>query len=119
MSTHAHTPGPWTRHPFSDFTRGSVPATDTHPAFDSIDIVIGAGDAILGRVEWNDAPDAGYPKVPTVAEMQANANLIMAAPDLLRALNLLMDCLMERRSPTVEEVQVAARALAKAEGQDY
>ena len=119
MSTHAHTPGPWTRHPMSEYAAGPVPASDSHPAYDYVELFIGAGDAILGRVEWNDLPNPGYPKVPTVAEMQANANLVMAAPDLLRALNLLMDCLMERRSPTVEEVQVAARALAKAEGQDY
>jgi hypothetical protein len=53
------------------------------------DIVIGAGETLIATVPWNDFGGqsySGYPTVATQAEQDANAALLIAAPDLLAAL---------------------------------
>ncbi len=93
---HTHTPGPW------DVT---MPGGQT--AFNGRRITVTANGSIIADLDWN-----------TPAENQANANLIAAAPELLAALQAMVD-LYEALTikPGNSPAHVAARAaLAKVGG---
>jgi hypothetical protein len=86
-----HTPGPWTdQHPYSTPDWASVPAGESHGAFDYASLAIGQGNKIIGVVQAQTNA-AGFPQVESLDEMRANARLIAAAPDLLIALSDLAD----------------------------
>jgi hypothetical protein len=87
--TVTQTPGPWTVHPYSTVAAGTIAATDKRPGWTYRDIIIGAGETIVARVESSTIPPemAGYPRVREDQEAEANARLIMAAPDLLAVLH--------------------------------
>jgi hypothetical protein len=91
--TTQHTPGPWTFYRESSCDRG-----------DSYGV---------------KAPAPHYWVVPTLNINPEDARLIAAAPDLLEALQSLIDMdVAYQRGPKVEEgVQVARAAIAKATGQ--
>ena len=82
------TPGPWEIH--------AMGANDTArfvdgEAWQYDQRNIGKGDVLIGTVDWNTACNGGYPAVGSRDEMLANASLIAAAPDLLEALERMLD----------------------------
>lgn len=80
-----HTPGPWTKHIYSQERPLCINSNGRQIAFHNI--YIGHGDKIIGSVEMAATSSiAGYPHVDNMTEMKANAALFMAAPDLLDAL---------------------------------
>lgn len=81
-----HTPGPWSVHPYSTPEWMGIPAGPHGGAFSHASLGIGAGEKLLARVEAQTANDrGGWPQVEDLAEMRANANLVIAAPELLTA----------------------------------
>ena len=103
MTTAAHTPGPW----FED--DGFIHAAALPTCFDYV--------AWTGPYSGNESGDA-------LSQMQANANLIAAAPCLLDALAKLLPMFAEWHSEFPQHVgdneapalQLARTAIAKATG---
>lgn len=95
--TTKHTPGPW-KLCFSRWA--NAPAE------------VFKGTQLIASVEQDESPDS-----PALA---ANARLIAAAPDLLHAIRELLGCtelnLEEIDDTTAEAIEIAQKALAKAEG---
>ena len=90
----AHTAGPWTdAHPFRTPVWTKVRATQAHGDFEFASIGIGQGNKFLARVEGKrgDVAGVGYPHVDDMDELFANARLIASAPDLLAALQKILD----------------------------
>jgi hypothetical protein len=121
--TVTHTPGPWTRHRYE--AAGEVAANGDRPAYTYRDLTIGSGKTIVATVPLSTLPAdwSGYPQVHDEAELEANARLIMAAPELLDALNGLVGLIQllpdrdQRESLQRNHRYVEACAvLAKAEG---
>ena len=118
-----HTPGPYSLHRMA----GGVMRVEDAPEYTGWDfrhITIGAGDKILGRVEYQTYA-AGYPKIDDMAEAEAVADLWIAAPDMLAALEGLEHILARAESnasgnPEWEAVSgrinAARAAIAKATG---
>jgi hypothetical protein len=121
-----HTPGPWTEHPYTSVTKGICEANEQRPGFEHRDIVIGSDKTVIAVVQSHTLPMpySGYPHVDNDAELEANARLIMAAPDLLAALRLCEKCLpclrVDNWPPGFalkkEAIEAARAAIAKAEG---
>jgi hypothetical protein len=94
-----HTPGPWRMSPSDD-------------GCDFVDIHAddwGAFARVVIRMENDDADSP---------EGLANANLILAAPDMLAALKIIVDAWLsplEKRALKVEMCEAARTAIAKAE----
>jgi hypothetical protein len=91
-----HTPGPW-----------EVDAEDSHK--------VASED--YGTIAWTPNEPAEMP--PIMAEMRANARLIAAAPDLLKALRYLLGGVLDTEEQGVglpTAVSRARAAIAKAEG---
>lgn len=123
-----HTPGPWSFHSLSNAKPMLVvePTGGGEPwAFASR--YIGSGETIVGEVGWRDINTAGgWPHVTEWDEFEANARLIAAAPDLLEALEGLLEaCEREANSkggdfgPVIGPAAYAAEAaIARAKGGD-
>jgi len=122
MATMKHTPGPWTIHPYSDVgKRRLIEPADGSPSFEVSSITIGSGDKIVADVDmfvFSEPKQGGYLRVDSEAELEANAALICAAPDLLHALKaLLARAKRELVDPIdVWEVAFAEEAIQQAEG---
>ena len=106
MSKGKHTPGPWHVGTMNDclFIINQQP----RPSHDEVNFE-GSGFATVDNFEIIaklDYPDA-----------DANARLIAAAPDLLDALNRVMQEWNERKHLTLATRQAIDAAIAKAEGQ--
>ena len=96
----SHTPGPW--------FAGSLREAGAEPEFRGIDI--GAADGLnIGLVYYD-------PIQSTRGECRANARLISACPDLLAALECLVDAINGKHI-TVGDMNQAAAAIAKARGE--
>jgi len=92
MSEHKHTTGEWTQHISSQ----DEPRAVTNGCGDcwvSQHLVFGVGDKIIGEVSVSSLPSlkAGYPHVANTTELWANMHLILAAPKMFAALELLAD----------------------------
>lgn len=100
-----HTKGPW----FAD-KHGNIWRRNPAELYENGGSV--AGDMALAVVVrgWHDAESVGFP-------VNANANLIAAAPDLLEALGSLLDSMDANGSCQYEQLREEARAaIAKATG---
>ena len=101
--TRKHTPGPWT--------------TDEREHNDPYQHVrILGGSRAIAELWIDDAPVPEYN-----AEQYANARLIAAAPELLEALQILLDCVTDIREINMEDycpnsLLLARAAIAKATG---
>lgn len=100
MSTTKHTPGPWRAVIDSDFT----PGIDADDIGESI-VVIGPNNLSTDLGIWGRCRE----------EAEANAHLIAAAPDLLAALQTLVEQ-AERHDAVGLYWDQARAAIAKAEG---
>ena len=68
----------------------------------------GNQEGTIALIQWF----AGIP----VKEQKANAQLIASAPDVYEALKTIIDILeVPRQTPTIEDIEAAQKALAKAE----
>lgn len=100
-----HTPGPWE---FIDATK--VAGMKFSPK-----CVIKAGQKQIADFSWNDKS----PWFPTKDESQANARLIAAAPDLLKALKDMLSEFDTDEFGSEGQMRTCAKAeavIAKAEG---
>ena len=75
---HAHTPGPWMK------TDGNAIKCDLRP----IGLTVDAGMIVASVV---GGPTSGYSFPQDASEVEANARLIAAAPDLLAALEAIVN----------------------------
>lgn len=124
----SHTPGPWAQHPYTSTTKGHCEATGHRPAFDYRDIVIGSGDTIVATVQSHTMPypQCGYPGVSDEGELEANARLIAAAPELLATMKSCDEAFADwqvgqipgRPDDILALVTRLRAAIAKAEGRD-
>ena len=85
--------------------------------------VIRASDSGRGlmRIPIGIVDDAPWPGLPTPEERKANANLIASAPDLLEALEFIINSLSDYDDEGVldhvEPIIIARAAIAKAKGE--
>ena len=109
----AFTPGPYSVHPYSEVQKPKVVTGADGRYFVSAGISIGAGRKLLGHVSMR-TNGVGYPSIETESEMQAVANLWMAAPELLEALQALVNSFETHRPKALWDN--ARAAIAKATG---
>ena len=95
-----HTPGPWCANRFSIMAKGS---TDTYS---------GTVWGCIARVEELYAWDSEGRGWSTSGDRDANAHLIAAAPELLEALEIALDC-----AGDAWWAEKAEAAIAKAKGE--
>ena len=116
------TEGPWNFHQYYDPFEGPV---GTVNGFDYWNCTIAKGDKILGTASYQTGA-GGVPKVENLEEAKANAHLMVAAPELFEALNLMLGRYTELINcgdcgswdPEKEDEVIAGRvAIAKALGQ--
>jgi len=110
-----HSPAPWSIHPYTG-TVGSLvacPAEGDRCGFVAASITIGSGDVMIAEFKHH-SPSHGYPS-PSLDEMIANATLAIAAPELLAALEYIVDW-KEGFDPEKAR-DIARAAIAKAKGQ--
>ena len=110
----SHTPGPWNIHPaYADDLPMPV-RSDDGMRWNWLAVRIAKGDRLIGYAEFNDCDQCGFPHVADVAEARANARLMVAAPELLSALEAVM---LTVAGCERDAHWVAARAaIAKAKG---
>ena len=109
----AFTPGPYSVHPYSDVQTAKIINGADGESFVSAAISIGAGRKLLGEVSMRTGA-RGYPCIDNEEEMQAVANLWMAAPELLEALQALVNSFEKHRPKALWDN--ARAAIAKATG---
>lgn len=116
-----HTPGPWSFHAYGN--PEPMKCKSQGVEFEYATYCIGSGEKLLADVRYQTNSN-GYPHVDDLAEFAANARLIAAAPDLLEALELLLDgCVEVNHDGSVEnylhhtEVDRAREAVRKARGE--
>ena len=105
-----HTPGPWTID-----CDGSGWYIESH--------LISTFVASVANAKWNNNEESDV--VPTEQEQEANACLIAAAPDLLEALEMALDELMDAgfsadisgRKPVSDALIFGANVISKAKGE--
>ncbi len=111
-----HTPGPWTEHVMTDRSVRNIEGR-----FETADITIGSGETMVAVTEMRRAigdHSIGYPCAKTVEEMEANARLIAAAPELLASLSAMLTYFgMDEDEWSKPVVDKARAAIAKATGQ--
>jgi hypothetical protein len=97
-----HTPGPWW---FSETMPGQFR--------------IGQGDAYIATVHGPRLEEGVKFGVFDAGDDRANARLIAAAPDLLKAAQAMLACCydLERNDETLEAVKVTMKAIAVATGE--
>jgi hypothetical protein len=83
-----HTPGPWERHIYSTPTPVALLSDDT--TFTAATICFGVGDKLLGDIRYQTGAK-GFPHVESIAEFEANARLVIAAPTLMGAIMKVVD----------------------------
>ena len=109
------TPGPWTKHPYSS-ERHTIPYESGD--FDVADVYFGTGEKIIGSVRLQvGGAFGGYPHVTDDEELAANAALCMAAPDLLEALQGLLEVHDALGAGTSHSACKARAAIARAKGE--
>lgn len=85
MTTTPHTSGPWNLHHAYKGKPLFVTGCDGE-SWISWERIIAQGDMFIGSVQATTAPKPGWPRVTNPLEMEANARLIAAAPEMLAAL---------------------------------
>lgn len=91
MSEVEHTPGPWGSHPFSNPESGLEVTSDNGQEWTWWKLCVGSGQTIVATCEANtEIKNEGYPFPRTYDEAEANARLIAAAPELLEALQAII-----------------------------
>jgi len=83
-----HSPAPWSVHPFTGERCNLHEVPSESGNFKAATISIGSGEVLIGEFNHFDGA-AGYPS-PSFQEMQANARLAIAAPELLEALEAML-----------------------------
>lgn len=121
-----HTPGPWTIHPYTQDGLQPI-SSDDGEIWVYRGITFGHGNKVIGTLQLQTASKRqGYPHVELEEELEANANLVIAAPDLLAALKKTMAILTAfagskdiggaEADHLTSTVGTARDAIAKAEG---
>ena len=115
-----HTPGPWVVHCMSDDSPMTVPAREGNPEFQFQHWTVGDGRAgsRIARIEWYSRT-WGFGS-PSYEESMANFRLILSAPELLEALEALLNWSGSDDSiagPEIASRKAARAAIAKAKGQ--
>lgn len=115
------TPGPYNFHPAYKEEVRFFEASNDVPARSRYHKVIAKDEIILAEIEATDylgGPDFAWPQV-SHQEAAANANLFLAAPDLLEAAQFYLDeCLRFADRPVeFEAARLFRAAIAKAHGQ--
>jgi hypothetical protein len=82
------TPGPWSRHQFSDKKPVALRSDDGRE-WQAFEVFIGAGEKMVASALMSTST-GGYPSPTTVEECEANAALIIASPKLLAACELVL-----------------------------
>lgn len=82
-----HTPGPWNIHPAyeDDMNIKAYSSGDDSEPWVACEAYIARGETIVCKAEMRTSRN-GWPLPRTRGEMIANANLIIAAPDMLEVL---------------------------------
>jgi hypothetical protein len=95
-----------------------VPELNGRPEFEYQYFSVGdsAEGSRIAKVEWYSC-SGGFGS-PSKEQCVANFRLILSAPELLEALQGLVDCIQETRGPNADAALNAARAaIAKSKGQ--
>ncbi len=107
-----HSPAPWSVHPFTADRCNLHEVPSESGNFMAAEIFIGSGDVLIGGFQ-HYSPSQGYPS-PSFEQMQANARLAIAAPELLEELeHLVYEFDPHGKSA---EFDKARSAIAKAKG---
>jgi hypothetical protein len=87
----SHTPGPWNIHPaYIGDQPIPVRSEDGEQRWNWLALRIAKGERLIGYAEFNDCDDCGFPRIDDLEEARANARLMVAAPELLSALEAVM-----------------------------
>jgi hypothetical protein len=109
----SHTPGPWNIHPAYINDQPMPVRSDDGEHWNWLPIRIAKGERLIGYSEFNDCVNCGWPHVDNVEEAIANARLMVAAPELLAALEYLRMCIEDGVDPAMSSTNAA---IAKARG---
>lgn len=106
---------PWSAHPYSTTMPLKFRNPVTKEEITSWELVVGCGETIMATVIAHSDGGQGYPRPKTREEAQEIANLIIAAPELLKALRPFAAYACD--GPCNCFNCQARKAIAKAEGQ--
>lgn len=117
-----HTPGPWTLHPCNDGRPQAVDMGHEGESFVAWTFTVGKGETIVADCSAysNGNRGRGYRRASTRGEVEANARLIAAAPDLLEALQKVLAFAETPVSMSADHDGILAEvraAIAKATGE--
>jgi hypothetical protein len=88
----SHTPGPWNIHPaYINDEPMQACSEDGKERWNWLTLRIAKGNRLIGSADFNDCVDCGWPRIDDVEEARANARLMVAAPELLAALQIIAD----------------------------
>lgn len=115
----SHSAAPFSIHPYGG--NGAIHnCKSPDEKWEFADIYVGSGDKIIATFPAVSSKNPGYPRVTNIAEMRANANLFIAAPDLLEALIRILDNPSINRDDcdhwTAKDLMAVQKAVAKAVG---
>jgi hypothetical protein len=105
------TPGPYSRHTYSNIQERRTLVSDGE-AWEAAAITIGAGNKIVGEVKFSTS-NIGFPSVDAIAEMEANAALWIAAPDLVAAIEGLEQFFQRNEETSIDKFDRVAEQFRK------
>lgn len=122
MTQKTHTPGPWSVHPMTNLKISTVDDFEDGVSWDFAECCIGHGLTQVATVRYQTSA-LGYPAVKSYGEFLANSRLILAAPEMLAALEQAAFAMesavmlrgMEMFVPAVESARAAITRARKGE----